>query len=119
KITDSIPTLAHIPARALPAFPDEAVGITRAPASRGLTIASALGRSLNEGVGVRPSSLIYNFFTPKSLASPGPSLNGFQHTGRGGANDGSSIGSSARYRQMVKLRSVVSVALLNSLPIRS
>ena len=58
KVTLGGPTLAARPDRAAAALPELAVVTTLAPRSRALTTATALARSLNEAVGLRPSSLM-------------------------------------------------------------
>src|ERR1041384_6266945 len=96
KMTERIETLAHIPASALPALPDEAVVMTGACASVALTTASALGRSLNEAVGLRPSSLMRSCLIANCAASRGQSKTGVQPTASGGTGESSAIGNSGR-----------------------
>ena len=69
KITHGMPTLAARQAIELPALPVLAPAMTLAPFSRALTSATAPARSLNEALGLSPSSLIYRCLSPTEAPS--------------------------------------------------
>ena len=73
KMTLAWPTLAHRPLSAAAALPVLAVVMMGALRSWALTTAMALARSLNEALGLRPSSFTHTWCKPSVAASRGAS----------------------------------------------
>ena len=76
------PASAAWPARLLAALPVEAQAIVFAPTCNAWATPTELARSLNEAVGLRPSSLSRICWTPRWRASRGESTSGVQPTGQ-------------------------------------
>src|ERR1035441_3221535 len=82
KMVAGIPAAAENPAREEAALPVEAQVIRDAFFSNAFTTPIALARSLNEAVGLRPSSFTQQRATPNSPATLGASYNGVHPTCR-------------------------------------
>jgi hypothetical protein len=97
KIVAGIPAAAAKPAKEDAALPVEAQVIRDAFFSNAFTTPIALARSLNDAVGLRPSSLTQQRATPNSTATLGASYSGVQPTCRWG------ISVAIRHRQQGKI----------------
>src|SRR5271166_3707141 len=96
KIVAGIPAAAENPASEDAALPVDAQVIRDAWFSKAFTTPIALARSLNDAVGLRPSSFIQQRATPNSAATLGASYNGVQPTWRCGISAGFVTGSKGR-----------------------
>ena len=92
------PTAADIPASAAPALPVEAVTTTSAPIWRARATSTALARSLNEAVGLRPSSFTHRWRRSSFSANCAGAKTGVPPAARSGVPSppGSATGSSGR-----------------------
>src|SRR4051794_30864570 len=82
KIFASSPANAACPARLLAALPVEAHAIVFAPTCNACATPTELARSLNDAVGLRPSSLNNSWRMPNVLASRCESITGVYPTGQ-------------------------------------
>src|SRR3990172_53779 len=87
KITAGGPTAAAIPANAAPAFPVDAAATVFTPCSSARATTTALARSLNDAVGLRPSSFTYTCLSPSPDASRSARYIGVQPTENNGFDE--------------------------------
>ena len=96
KIKLRSPTAADIPASDDAALPVEAQAIVLNPNSSAFITPTELARSLNEFVGLRPSSFKNNFKIPMAFARRGTSYTGVQPTCKCGNEMSGETGSNSR-----------------------